>query len=117
MRACSPPAASRCSPDPPCSTTGRRTPSRLPPGGLGSSSGAPTASPVPAQQSLRELTLTSRTYEEVLDASTWAVFREGWRDAWGADGDHLKTAEWVRRGLALGDTMITADVSDFIHGE
>ncbi len=75
------------------------------------------ASPVLAQQSLRELTLTSRTYEEVLDASTWAVLREGWRDAWGADGDHLKTEEWVRRALAIGYTMITADVSDFIHGE
>jgi hypothetical protein len=75
------------------------------------------ASPVLAQQSLRELTLTSRTYEEVLDASTWAVFREGWRDAWGADGDHLKTEEWVRRALAIGYTMITADVSDFIRGE
>jgi hypothetical protein len=76
-----------------------------------------TASPVLAQQSLRELTLTSRTYEEVLDASTWAVFREGWHDAWGADGDHLKTEEWVRRALAIGYTMITADVSDFIRGD
>jgi hypothetical protein len=76
-----------------------------------------TASPVLAQQSLRELTLTSRTYEEVLDASTWAVFREGWREPWGADGDHLKTEEWVRRALAIGYTMITADVSDFIRGE
>jgi hypothetical protein len=75
------------------------------------------ASPVLAQQSLRELTLTSRTYEEVLDASTWAVLREGWRDPWGADGDHLKTEEWVRRALAIGYTMITADVSDFIRGE
>jgi hypothetical protein len=75
------------------------------------------ASPVLAQQSLRELTLTSRTYEEVLDASTWAVFREGWHDAWGADGDHLKTEEWVQRALAIGYTMITADVSDFIRGE
>jgi hypothetical protein len=75
------------------------------------------ASPVLAQQSLRELTLTSRTYEEVLDASTWAVFREGWRQPWGADGDHLKTEEWVRRALAIGFTMITADVSDFIRGD
>jgi len=75
------------------------------------------ASPVRAQQSLRELTLTSRTYEEVLDASTWSVLREGWRERWGADGDHLKTEEWVRRALAIGYTMITADVSDFIRGE
>jgi hypothetical protein len=75
------------------------------------------ASPVLAQQSLRELNLTSRTYEEVLDSSTWAVLREGWRQPWGADGDHLKTEEWVRRALAIGFTMITADVSDFIKGD
>ena len=75
------------------------------------------AAPVLAQQSLRELTLTSRTYEDVLDSSSWAVFREGWREPWGADGDHLKTEEWVRKALAIGFTMITADVSDFIRGE
>lgn len=75
------------------------------------------AAPVLAQQSLRELTLTARTYEEVLDASTWSVLREGWRERWGADGDHLKTEEWVQRALAIGYTMITADVSDFIRGE
>jgi hypothetical protein len=75
------------------------------------------ASPVLAQQSVRELTLTNRTYEEVLDSSTWAVFREGFRDGWGADGDHLKTEDWVRRSLAIGYTMITADVSDYIRVE
>ena len=75
------------------------------------------ASPVLAQQSVRELTLTDRTFEDVLDASTWATFQEGFRDPWGADADHLKTEDWVRRALAAGYTMITADVSDAIHGE
>jgi hypothetical protein len=75
------------------------------------------ASPVLAQQSVRELELTGRSYEQVLDASTWAVFQEGYRHPWGADGDHLKTEEWVRTALRLGFTMITADVSDYIRNE
>jgi hypothetical protein len=75
------------------------------------------ASPVLAQQSVRELDLTGRSYEEVLDASTWAVFQEGFAEPWGADGDHLKTEDWVRRALGIGFTMITADVSDHIRAE
>ncbi len=72
------------------------------------------AVPVLAQQSVRELELMGRNYGLVLDAATWAVFREGFQRPWGADGDHLKTAEWVRTALQAGYTMITADVSDFI---
>ena len=75
------------------------------------------AAPVLAQQSVRELTLTSRSFSQVIDASTWAVFREGYREAWGADGDHLKTPDQVSSALAAGCTMITADVSESLHGE
>ena len=73
------------------------------------------AAPVLAQQSVRELELTGRSYEEVLDASTWAVFQEGFERPWGADGDHLKSEEWVRKAVGIGFTMITADVSDYIR--
>jgi hypothetical protein len=73
------------------------------------------AMPVLAQQSVRELELMGRDYGQVLDAATWAVFREGFRRPWGADGDHLKSEEWVRTALQAGYTMITADVSDFIR--
>jgi hypothetical protein len=72
------------------------------------------ACPVLAQQSVRELELTGRDYEQVLDAATWAVFQEGYERPWGADGDHLKTEEWVRTALNIGFTRITADVSDYI---
>jgi hypothetical protein len=75
------------------------------------------ATPILAQQSVREVELTGRTFEDVLDASTWAVFQEGFRSRWGADGDHLKTEEWVRKVLDIGFTMITADVSEFIKDE
>lgn len=75
------------------------------------------AAPVLAQQSVRELTLTGRTYAEAIDSATWAVFQEGYRKPWGADGDHLKTPEMVREALGVGTTMITADISDYIRDE
>ncbi|MDR2543864.1 MAG: tagaturonate epimerase family protein [Treponema sp.] len=70
--------------------------------------------PMFAQQSIRELTLTNRTYKDVLDAASFAVFREGFKKGFGADGDHLKTAEDVEYALSLGFTMITLDCSEHI---
>jgi hypothetical protein len=70
--------------------------------------------PVFAQQSIRELNLTNRTYEDVLDAASFAVFREGYKKGFGADGDHLKTAKDVEYALSLGFTMITLDCSEHI---
>ncbi len=70
--------------------------------------------PVLAQQSMRELELTNRTYTDVLDAATWAVFQEGYKDGFGADGDHLKSIEDIRDALELGFSMITLDCSDHI---
>ena len=75
------------------------------------------AAPVFAQQSMRELKLTGRTYGDVLDAATFAVFREDYRDGFGADGDHLKTMDEVRGALDLGYSMITLDCSEHIRGD
>jgi hypothetical protein len=75
------------------------------------------AYPVFAQQSIRELNLTNRTYQDVLDAVSFAVFREGFKKAWGADGDHLKTVKDVEYALSLGFSMITLDCSDHIKPE
>jgi len=71
--------------------------------------------PVFAQQSIRELNLTNRSFEDVLDAASFAVFREGYKKGFGADGDHLKTAEDIRYALSLGFTMITLDCSEHIR--
>jgi len=71
--------------------------------------------PVLAQQSMRELNLTGRTYEEVLADAVWAVFREGYTKGYGADGDHLKTHEEVKNALDCGYTMITLDCSEHIQ--
>jgi len=73
--------------------------------------------PVFAQQSIRELNLTNRTYEDVLDAATFAVFREGYKKGFGADGDHLKTAKDAEYALSLGFSMITLDCSDYIKND
>jgi hypothetical protein len=70
--------------------------------------------PILAQQSIRELNLTGRNYTEVLDDASWAVFQEGYKGGFGADGDHLKTAEEVKGALACGFTMITLDCSEHI---
>jgi len=75
------------------------------------------ALPIFAQQSIRELTLTGRTYEDVLDCVTFAVYREGFRRGFGADGDHLKKPEELEYALRCGYTMITLDCSEYIRND
>lgn len=75
------------------------------------------AYPVMAQQSIRELDLTNRTYEDVLDCVTWAAFKNDYRKGFGADGDHLKRAQDVKYALDLGYTMITLDCSEHIRND
>ncbi len=72
------------------------------------------AKPILAQQSKRELELTGRTYEDVLDSVSFAVFQEGYKDGFGADGDHLKEEAHIIDALNCGYTMITLDCSEKI---
>ena len=73
------------------------------------------AIPALAQQSIRELNLTGRTFDDVLDAATFGVFREDFRRGFIADGDHLKTDDEVEYALGSGYTMITLDCSEHIR--
>lgn len=73
--------------------------------------------PVLAQQSMRELNLTHRTFEDVLDCASFFVFREGYKKGFGADGDHLKKKEDIRTAISCGYTMITLDCSEYIRGD
>jgi hypothetical protein len=73
--------------------------------------------PVLAQQSIRELNMTNRSYEDVLDKASFSVFREGYKKGFGADGDHLKTASDIEYALSLGFTMITLDCSEHIRDD
>jgi hypothetical protein len=75
------------------------------------------AYPMFAQQSIRELTLTNRTFEDVLDCVTFAVFRDGYKKGFGADADHLKKESDIEKALKIGYTMITLDCSDHIRND
>lgn len=75
------------------------------------------AFPILAQQSMRELKFTNRTFGDVLDCVSFAVFRDNYTRGFGADGDHLKTPEEVSDALAYGYTMITLDCSEHIRGD
>ena len=69
-------------------------------------------SPVLAQQSMRELKLTGRTYSDVVSDTVYMVYQSGYKDGYGADGDHLKTIADINVALAAGMPMITLDLSE-----
>lgn len=75
------------------------------------------AAPVFAQQSVRELTLTNRTFQSVIDDTSFQVFQAGFNKGFGADGDHLKTFDRIGEALDAGVTMLTLDLSDRLHPE
>ena len=70
--------------------------------------------PIFAQQSIRELNLTNRTFKDVIASAAFGVFQEGYKDGYGADGDHLKTVEEIRYALESGCSMVTLDCSEHI---
>ena len=65
--------------------------------------------PVLAQQSIREMTRTQRTAQEVLDDATWGVLQAGYREGLAADADHLRTIEDVALTVDAGYSMYTID--------
>jgi len=73
--------------------------------------------PVLAQQSIREMTRTARSPQEVLDDVSWAVFQEGYRGGFAADADHLKTEKDIDETFNAGFTMYTIDPSDYVDNE
>jgi len=70
--------------------------------------------PVFAQQSIREMTRTRRTAEQVMEDALWGVFEEGFRDGFGADADHLKSTADLDVTLAAGFRMFTIDPGDHV---
>ncbi len=73
--------------------------------------------PVLAQQSIRELSRTIRTADEVMDAAVWAVLQEGWTSGFGSDADHLKTTDDIDNMMNAGFTMFTFDPSEHVVNE
>ncbi len=70
--------------------------------------------PIPAQQSIREMTRTGRSPQQVLDDAMWGVFAEGWRSGFAADADHLKSTEDIDRCVAVGYTFYTFDPGEHV---
>ncbi len=70
--------------------------------------------PILAQQSIRELSRTVRTAEQVMAMAVWAVMQEGWTSGFGSDADHLKTSEDIDTMVNAGFTMFTFDPSDHV---
>ncbi|HUU54407.1 MAG TPA: tagaturonate epimerase family protein [Armatimonadota bacterium] len=70
-----------------------------------------------AQQSIREMTRTGRTPDQVMDTATFGVFQESYRDGFGADADHLKTADDIDATVAAGFTMLTIDPGDHVDND
>ena len=73
--------------------------------------------PVFAQQSIREMTRTARTPQDVIDAATWGVLQEGFRDGFGADADHLQKPEYLDPTAAAGFTMFTIDPGEHVRSD
>lgn len=63
------------------------------------------------QQSIREMTRTQRTPQNVIDDAVSGMTSCGWTGLCGADADHLKTPEDVNRTAAVGFTFFTIDPS------
>lgn len=73
--------------------------------------------PFLAQQSIREMTRTRRTPDEVMDAATWGVFQEGRRGRFGSDADHLQKPEDIDVTVAAGFTMFTIDPGAHVNND
>ncbi len=71
--------------------------------------------PIFAQQSMRENARTGRSPRQVMDEALWGVFQEGWREGFGADADHLKTAADVDVCAAAGYTFFTFDPGEHVE--
>ncbi len=73
--------------------------------------------PIFAQQSIREMSRTERTPDEVMTAAQAALRDEGFAEPWGADADHLKTREDVVRMTEAGFTFFTIDPSAQVENQ
>jgi len=68
--------------------------------------------PIFPQQSIREMTRTQRTPQQVMDDAMTGARASGWTGDIGADADHLKTPNDVDVTAAVGFTFFTIDPSD-----
>ena len=70
--------------------------------------------PIYAQQSIREMTRTGRSPEQVMQDALAGMQGAGEQAITGADADHLKTTEDVTRTVNAGFCFFTIDPSDHV---
>jgi hypothetical protein len=70
--------------------------------------------PIFAQQSIREMTRTRRTPDQVMQDACQSARSSGYRGVMGADADHLKTPQDVDRTAAVGFVFFTIDPSEHV---
>ena len=85
------------------------------PGHLAALASNPGFAPIFAQQSVRELTRTGRSPQEVVNAAVRALSGVRYRQPWGADADGLKQPSDVDAAAAAGFTFFTIDPSGFVR--
>ncbi|MBI84002.1 MAG: hypothetical protein CMJ81_12450 [Planctomycetaceae bacterium] len=68
--------------------------------------------PIFPQQSIREMTRTQRSAQQVMDDALGGARMSGWSGPIGADADHLKTPEDVNDTADAGFTFFTIDPSE-----
>ena len=73
--------------------------------------------PMFAQQSMRENSRTGRNMQSVIDDATWGAFEAGYSEGFGADADHIKQPEDIRKAIDAGYTFFTVDPSDHVRDE
>lgn len=71
--------------------------------------------PVFAQQSLREMKFTGRSYEDIRNDVIAAARETGYGGASCLDGDHLKTKDEISSAMNSGITMLTLDCSEHMN--
>jgi hypothetical protein len=73
--------------------------------------------PIFAQQSIREMTRTNRTPQQVMEDSQKGVREAGYKGVQGADADHLKTPTDVERTAQAGFVFFTIDPSGEVDAQ
>jgi hypothetical protein len=73
--------------------------------------------PIFAQQSIREMTRTVRTPNQVMSDALRGAREAGYTGVQGADADHLKTPQDVDRTAEAGFVFFTIDPSDHVDGK
>jgi len=70
--------------------------------------------PIFAQQSIREMTRTNRSAQQVMEDALQGASLAGYEGAQGADADHLKTTQDVDETAAAGFVFFTIDPSEHV---